>query len=556
MNAEQAPLDNGEEQRVAQLIDRAQQSDAVRSRIYKLVESSNSLVANLDLSAVLHGIATAAADLMNAKYAAIGVIGPRGNLEHFTHTGMSDAEVAAIGDLPEGKGLLGALLHTDQPLRLAKMSVDPRSVGFPDHHPPMTSFLGVPILMRGEVLGRLYLSDRLDGEEFSEIDEVFATTLAASAGIAISNARLLEEVQYKEQWSAALAETMRIILTDGFEEGMTSILHATRTLAQADLVVIAMNDEGDELVIDMAEGELAEELLSQSFSVLEGNIGQVAVSGITSVLTDLENEPLAQFGISGTAVIAPIFRADSIIGLLITVRNAKAPDYAASDVAMVNSFADQAGIAIDKMRSAEAVSRLELLEDRNRIARDLHDHVIQRIFAAGLSLKAVATRLGDSPESAKLTEQIAELDHTISDIRHTIFALQRGTRGTDGVRSRVLEILERVSDSFEIEPRVQFSGPVDLITDAALADDIVAVINEGLTNVVKHAQASTARVFVSAMAGELTIEIKDDGAGLGEGHGHGHGLNNMHHRAEARGGEFSIGPAKPRGTTLFWSVPV
>lgn len=554
MNAEQAPLDNGEEQRVAQLIDRAQQSDAVRSRIYKLVESSNSLVANLDLSAVLHGIATAAADLMNAKYAAIGVIGPRGNLEHFTHTGMSDAEVAAIGDLPEGKGLLGALLHTDQPLRLAKMSVDPRSVGFPDHHPPMTSFLGVPILMRGEVLGRLYLSDRLDGEEFSEIDEVFATTLAASAGIAISNARLLEEVQYKEQWSAALAETMRIILTDGFEEGMTSILHATRTLAQADLVVIAMNDEGDELVIDMAEGELAEELLSQSFSVLEGNIGQVAVSGITSVLTDLENEPLAQFGISGTAVIAPIFRADSIIGLLITVRNAKAPDYAASDVAMVNSFADQAGIAIDKMRSAEAVSRVELLEDRNRIARDLHDHVIQRIFAAGLSLKAVATRLGDSPESAKLTEQIAELDHTISDIRHTIFALQRGTRGTDGVRSRVLEILERVSDSFDIEPRVQFSGPVDLITDAALADDIVAVINEGLTNVVKHAHASTARVFVSAMAGELTIEIKDDGAGLGEGHGH--GLNNMHHRAEARGGEFSIGPAKPRGTTLFWSVPV
>ena len=554
MNAEQAPLDNGEEQRVAQLIDRAQQSEAVRSRIYKLVESSNSLVANLDLSDVLHGIATAAADLMNAKYAAIGVIGPRGNLEHFTHTGMSDAEVAAIGDLPEGKGLLGALLHTDQPLRLAKMSVDPRSVGFPDHHPPMTSFLGVPILMRGEVLGRLYLSDRLDGEEFSEIDEVFATTLAASAGIAISNARLLEEVQYKEQWSAALAETMRIILTDGFEEGMTSILHATRTLAQADLVVIAMNDEGDELVIDMAEGELAEELLSQSFSVLEGNIGQVAVSGITSVLTDLENEPLAQFGISGTAVIAPIFRADSIIGLLITVRNAKAPDYAASDVAMVNSFADQAGIAIDKMRSAEAVSRVELLEDRNRIARDLHDHVIQRIFAAGLSLKAVATRLGDSPESAKLTEQIAELDHTISDIRHTIFALQRGTRGTDGVRSRVLEILERVSDSFDIEPRVQFSGPVDLITDAALADDIVAVINEGLTNVVKHAHASTARVFVSAMAGELTIEIKDDGAGLGEGHGH--GLNNMHHRAEARGGEFSIGPAKPRGTTLFWSVPV
>lgn len=554
MNAEQAPLDNGEEQRVAQLIDRAQQSEAVRSRIYKLVESSNSLVANLDLSAVLHGIATAAADLMNAKYAAIGVIGPRGNLEHFTHTGMSDAEVAAIGDLPEGKGLLGALLHTDQPLRLAKMSADPRSVGFPPHHPPMTSFLGVPILMRGEVLGRLYLSDRLDGEEFSEIDEVFATTLAASAGIAISNARLLEEVQYKEQWSAALAETMRIILTDGFEEGMTSILHATRTLAQADLVVIAMNDEGDELVIDMAEGELAEELLSQSFSVLEGNIGQVAVSGITSVLTDLENEPLAQFGISGTAVIAPIFRADSIIGLLITVRNAKAPDYAASDVAMVNSFADQAGIAIDKMRSAEAVSRVELLEDRNRIARDLHDHVIQRIFAAGLSLKAVATRLGDSPESAKLTEQIAELDHTISDIRHTIFALQRGTRGTDGVRSRVLEILERVSDSFDIEPRVQFSGPVDLITDAALADDIVAVINEGLTNVVKHAHASTARVFVSAMAGELTIEIKDDGAGLGEGHGH--GLNNMHHRAEARGGEFSIGPAKPRGTTLFWSVPV
>lgn len=537
---------------LTQLIDRAQDVVAARSRLYKLIAANNAMVSNLDLQTLLQRIVELAADLVDAKYAAIGVIGPDGSLENFTHTGVSDEVAKSIGHNPEGKGLLRAMLIEGEPLRLANMTADPRSVGFPPNHPEMTSLLGVPITVRGEVLGRLYLSDRVDGNEFSSDDELFAVSLAATAGIAISNSRFLINAQQSERWAKAIAESMRAILND--EDALEILATAVCDISDADLVAILTRTGENEITIEHAVGAISQEIQSLSFSLADSHTGRAALTRKTTILTDLVGGPLNDFGNFGSTIVAPIIRSDDVTGLLVVARNYGEPAYSQTDADQISSFADQAGIAMERIKSFENLRQLELLEDRNRIARDLHDHVIQRLFAAGLSLKAVATKLGDSAESKRLNDQIVELDSTIADIRQAIFALQRQPEDSEGLRLRVLDIVDRISPSFPQRPRVQFSGPIDLITDSALADDVVAVVNEGLTNVVKHANATAVSLSISAIAGTLSVEIHDDGVGLGDGLGN--GLENMKQRAEKLGGEFVARRSRPRGTTITWTVQV
>lgn len=537
---------------LTQLIDRAQDVVAARSRLYKLIAANNVMVSNLDLQTLLQRIVELAADLVDAKYAAIGVIGPDDSLENFTHTGVSDEVAKSIGIYPEGRGLLGALLAEGEPLRLANMATDTRSVGFPPNHPEMTSFLGVPITVRGEVLGRLYLSDRADGNEFSSDDELFAVSLAATAGIAISNSRFLIKTQQNERWARAIAESMRAILND--EDALDILATAVCDISDADLVAILTRTGEDQIKIEYAVGAISQEIESLTFSLADSPTGQAALTRKTTILNDLANGPLNEFGDFGSTIVAPIIRSDDVTGLLVVARNNGEPAYSQTDADQITSFADQAGIAMERIKSFENLRHMELLEDRNRIARDLHDHVIQRLFAAGLSLKAVATKLGDTAESKRLNDQIVELDSTIAEIRQTIFALQRQPEDSEGLRFRVLEIVDRISPSLPQRPRVQFSGPIDLITDSALADDIVAVVNEGLTNIVKHANATEVSLTISAIAGTLSVEIHDDGVGLGDGMGH--GLENMKQRAEKLGGEFEARRSRPKGTTITWTVQV
>ena len=537
---------------LTQLIDRAQDVVAARSRLYKLIAANNVMVSNLDLQTLLQRIVELAADLVDAKYAAIGVIGPDGSLENFTHTGVSEEVVKSIGSYPEGKGLLGALLTEGKPLRLADLSDEPRSVGLPPNHPKMTSFLGVPITVRGEVLGRLYLSDRNDGTEFSSDDELFATSLAATAGIAIANSRFLIKTQQNERWARAIAESMRAILND--EDALEILATAVCDISDADLVAILTRTGEDAVKIEHAVGAAAEELQSATFTISESDTGRAALAQKKTILTNLVGGPLKDYGDFGSTIVAPIIRSDEVTGLLVVARNEKESAYSQTDADQISSFADQAGIAMERIKSFEDLRQMEVLEDRNRIARDLHDHVIQRLFAAGLSLKAVATKLGDTAESERINDQIAELDSTIADIRQTIYALQRQPDDSQTLRYRVLEIVDRISPSLPQRPRVQFTGPIDLITDATLADDIVAVVNEGLTNVVKHANATEVSLTISAIAGTLSVGIHDDGVGLGDGLGH--GLENMKQRAEKLGGEFEARKSRPKGTTFTWTVQV
>lgn len=544
---------------LTQLIGRANEVMATQARLRDLITATNSVVSDLDLPTVLRNIAESARTLVNARYAAMGVIGEDGHLEQFIHVGMDQSVVDEIGHLPEGKGLLGALIQDPVPVRLQSLAADQRSSGFPVHHPPMTSFLGVPIRVRDEVYGNLYLTDRADGE-FSADDEELIQALAASAGIAIANARLFEESRFRERWSNALAEVNRHLLANDEDEGIEILMQRLHELASADLVcILKANPDQDSLLVDRVVGDGSAELLNSTFA-FEGSVAQSVIEdGSPRSFNRSQSHPntgfLTQSGMA-EALLIPFDSTGEERGLLVVARLEGRPPFQNLETELASSFADQATLAVQRSQARLDQQQMERLEDRSRIARDLHDHVIQRLFAAGLSLQAVASTLGPGPAATKITVQISDIDDTIAQIRQTIFALKNdGSSTSDGLRARLREVTDKVADQFKSPPKIRFLGPVDLMSDQGATDDVAAVVTEALANVVRHAQATSVSISVSAAAGQLTVDVIDDGVGL-SGNESFSGLSNLRKRAKARDGDLSVEDAKPHGTHLTWSIPV
>lgn len=544
---------------LAQLISRADEVMATQARLRNLITATNSVVGDLDLPTVLRNIAESARKLVNARYAAMGVIGADGHLEQFIHVGMDPSVADQIDHLPEGKGLLGALIEDPQPVRLRSLAADQRSSGFPANHPPMTSFLGVPIRVRDEVYGNLYLTDQVGGE-FSADDEELIQALAASAGIAIANARLFEESRFQERWSNALAQVNRHMLENDEDAGIDILTQQLLELTTADLVcVLRAVPERDTLLVNRAVGLGSAELLDATFA-FEGSVAQSVIEdGSPRTFDRSQSHPstgfLSQSGMA-QALFVPFDISDDERGLLVVARNEEQLPFHNLDIELASSFADQATLAVQRSRSRSDQQKMEILEDRSRIARDLHDHVIQRLFAAGLSLQAVASGLSPSPAATKIVTQISEIDDTIAQIRQTIFALKSNSASTaGGLRARLREVIEKVADQFVSPPKIRFLGPVDLMSDHGATDDVVAVVTESLANIVRHAGADSVSISVSAAAGQLSVDVVDDGVGL-VGDLHFSGLSNLRNRAEARNGELSVEDVKPHGTHLTWSIPV
>ncbi|MGZ5368210.1 MAG: sensor histidine kinase [Aeromicrobium sp.] len=543
---------------LGQLFERAHEVMETQERLGNLIRATNSVVSDLDLPTVLTRIAESAKQLVGARYAAMGVIGEDGHLEQFIHVGMDDSIVEQIDHLPEGKGLLGALIQDPQPVRLRTISSDQRSSGFPTNHPPMKSFLGVPIRVRDEVYGNLYLTDHVNGE-FSADDEELAQALAASAGIAIANARLFEESRYRERWSTALADTNRYMLADEEEDGLQFLIERVLELADADIVcVLHVVHDGDDLVVDRAVGQSADVLLERTFP-LEGTVCQEVLSaGHARMVNSGHEYPSHGFlHLAGVkeALLVPFDVSALERGVLAVARSSGRSGFQRRDLDMTASFADQVTLAVQRTRSRENSQWMEILEDRSRIARDLHDHVIQRLFAAGLSLQAIASGLGPGEPAQRITAQIVDIDETIAQIRQSIFALKTdGRNPASGLRARIREVVDRVADQLPISPKLRFLGPVDLMSDREVTDDAAAVVTEALANVVRHAQASSVAVTISAANSELSIDVVDDGKGPGQ-HPQLSGIANLRHRAQQRGGDMTVQNGKPGGTHLTWSIP-
>lgn len=521
-------------------------------RIRELLRATRIVVEQIELDRVLRTVVEAAVSLSGSRYGALGVIAPTGGLEQFIHVGMPQELAGRIGHLPEGRGILGAVIDSGTSIRLDHLGDDDRSAGFPAHHPPMDSFLGVPVVVRGEVFGNLYLTDKIDGS-FTAEDEELVGSLAATAGIAIDNARLFDESRRRERWSAALAEINVTLLSGDVEDPLAVVVETVASAVGAELVCL-VRPLDDELLIEVARGDGALTLQGTRVAA-EGSLVMRALESGGPVVVESFAHPQRGGAGYGPTVAVPLFADGQPLGALTISRPVGNERFTTADLEMAAEFARQTSVAIAFARARLDRQQLELVEERTRIARDLHDHVIQRLFGAGLALQS-ASGLADPALAARIAEQVDAIDAAISEIRTVVFTLQsRPDAARDGLRHRVLDVAAEVGPALGWSPRLGFVGAVDLFVDDDLADDIVAVVREGLANVVRHAQAEQGAVRVEIVGGRLVVTVEDDGVGLPERLERSSGTGNLADRASARGGTFVLAPADPHGTRLEWSIP-
>jgi len=531
---------------------------ATQRRLELLTEANGAILAEHSLEDVLHRIVSAARELASARYAALGVLAPDGSLEQFVHEGLDGAAVCPPGQLPRGDGLLGVLVSDPRPLRLARISDDPRSVGLPPTHPPMESFLGVPVEVRGAVYGNLYLTEREGGGAFTADDVTAVVALAATAGVAIENARLFAASRRREQGAAAAAQVSSSLLDPASGTDPVALVADTvLRLTGADVVSLVVPTARATFRVRLARGERAGELEGLEYDAAT-TIAEEALASRRGVRVDLlPEQPRFTIHVQrlfevGAALALPLHGALRSHGVLVVARRLGRPPFDQTELELSESFAAQAAIALELAAARADQQRLAVLEDRERIARDLHDHVIQRLFAAGLSLEGIAAT-ADGTTADRLGPVVDDLDAAIREIRTLVFRLQPTT--SPGVRSVVLEAAGRVGAVLGVEPDVRIEGPVDTVTDPDLVEDVSAVVREALSNVVRHASARAVRVGVSAAAGELRVVVADDGRGPGVDERRS-GLRNLEQRARRHGGRCElVGPASG-GTELRWSIPL
>jgi signal transduction histidine kinase len=547
---------------LAELQTRLQAVLDTRDRTHALLEAVVAIGGHLELEVVLRQIVEAAVELVSARYGALGVIGEGGRLAEFVPVGLDESQIAGIAHWPEGRGLLGKLITDPRPLRIPDIAVHPESSGFPEGHPPMRSFLGVPVRIRDEVYGNLYLTEKQGGAEFDEEDEALTQALAAAAGVAIENARLYSEARRQQQWLRANAEVTQRLLSEAVPgEVLDLVTQRALEISGADLVALALpTGNREQLVIEHASGEGAAGALGLVLPTHGSASGIVMASGkplaVESFSDDERVAPVAREHMPlGPAVLVPLGPAGNVRGVLTAGRHQGSLPLSPPAVEMVITFAAQAGIGLELAEHRRDLQRLVLFEDRDRIARDLHDLVIQRLFATGMSLQG-ATALMRDPEGTRRVQQAVDaLDETIRDIRSTIFSLQsRGEDEPAGVRGRILAVVDEMTASLGFAPALRMAGPLDTLVPDDIADQMLVALREALANAAKHAQAS--RVDITVETGtDLVLMVRDNGAGITRTTRRS-GLANLAERAADLGGTLRTAAAEGGGTELEWRVPL
>jgi signal transduction histidine kinase len=485
------------------------------------------------------------------------VVAPHGGLEQFIYVGMTSHDVDAIGHLPEGQGLLGALIDDPRPIRLQHLSEDPRSCGLPPGHPPMDGFLGVPVRVRDEVFGNLYLANQ-SGGEFTADDEELVLSLASTAGFAIENARLYAETTRRQAWAVASGEITAALLSVEASDPLGVLASRVLSLADAHLVyVVRPADDPAMLVVETASGEGEDDVRGRQFPIAGSIAGSVIEGGQPRIISEASSrEPFAAAEWSfGPTMAVPLISAGRARGVLVVSRRQGSLKFVDADLEIAADFAGRAAVAMELADARADQQRMLLLEERGRIARDLHDHVIQQLYGTGLELQAVAGLVPRGRAADTVEGAIENIDAAIAQIRTAIFALTRSrSGGSEAIRHRIIDVVNEIGTSLPGTPRLTFSGPVDLVIDGALAHDVLAVLREALTNVVKHAEAQHVTVSVATSGREVVLEVTDDGIGIPPT-GRRSGLRNLETRALERGGSFSAGSEDGR-TVLLWSVPL
>ncbi|WP_407320297.1 GAF domain-containing protein [Isoptericola halotolerans] len=518
----------------------------------------------LDLETTLQRVVQAAADVVDARYAALGVLGEDGQIAQFITVGLTENEIRAIGAYPRGRGLLGELIRHPVPLRLPDMGADHRSVGFPAHHPPMRTFLGVPLRVRGSAFGNLYLTDKRGGMEFSTEDQRLVEALASAASVAVENARLYDEARLRERWAHGNDEISRRVLEgDAPQEVLDAVAREALQVAAADVAVLAtVPDESDRLRVRSAHGPGTEGLVGTDVR-LEGTFAAEAyVSGRPVVTADAASDRRQTLSFNPPSVVGPLAALPlggpgRTAGVLTVGRRLGTVPFPRVVVDALAAFAAQAAVALELSERRRDGERLAVVRDRDRIARDLHDLAIQRLYATGLSLEGVGRRLQDAApaDAERVNRAVGDLDETISLIRTTIRGLRPSTGGARrvGVRARLVAEVDAATRTLGFTPALRMSGPVDTLVAPDVGDHLVAVVREALSNVGRHAEARTASVDLVA-GDEISLTVRDDGGGLPADAARS-GLANLERRAQELGGTFAAEAARP-GTLLRWNVPL
>ena len=533
-----------------------------RDRLQGLLDAVVAVGAGLELEGTLNRIVHTAVELVDARYGALGVLSQdkQERLSEFVTIGVDDDTKTSMGHLPEGRGLLGVLIENPHPIRVADLTEHPSSVGFPANHPPMRSFLGAPIRVRGEIFGNLYLTEKRGAGAFTADDEVVLQGLAAAAGVAVENARLFEESRMRERWLEASGEVNAALLGGASsQDALALITRRTLELSRSDCALILLADPPDHVLVRAGAGESGERLVGVRVRADESMVEDVFRGASPRLIQDLAEVMPEGWSVAGgefgPAVVVPLGAGNVLGGVLLAMRDKGATQYRADQMPLLASFAGQAAMAMELAEKHRAQRQLDVLADRDRIAGDLHDHVIQRLFATGMSLQGTVRRITDPDVRRRVSRAVEQLDETVREIRTSIFDLHTtGIDSSTSLRRRMLDIVDELSGGAEVTPSVRISGAVDTLVPDQLAAHATAVLREALSNAVRHSRAGTIVVTVEAGV-DLVIDVVDDGVGFPPGVARS-GLLGIERRAGRCGGALNVTPGPEGGTRLTWRVPL
>ena len=525
-----------------------------------LLTAITAVSTGLDLEPTLHKIVETAGHLVGARYAALGVLDNSGKLDHFVYTGIDDATAAAIGEPPCGGGVLGVVIERGEPLRLDEISAHPASAGFPPHHPVMRSFLGVPVHVRGEVFGRLYLADKITGL-FTEQDETVLLALAGAAGVAVENARLYEQAVRRERWLEATGEVVTELLAGGdSDRALKLVASRALELTAADTAMIMLPSDPDAVDADVTDlriavcvGNGAGSLVGWMLPVQGSTTGAVFSDHLPRNVAELAFEPQTFGTILGPAVASPLRFGQSLTGVLVTVRALGSAPFDQDDARLVAKFADHAALALREAERQAAQRKSEVFAERDRIARDLHDHVIQRLFGIGLSMLTTKRSARPPAVVARIGMHMEDMQQVVREIRAAIFDLQLDPASGADVRTALKKVITELTDNASLHTAVRMTGPLDLMP-ADLAQNVEATVREAVSNAVRHAHASELTVTIS-VNGSVVIDVTDNGVGIPSAVARS-GLHNLGTRAAALHGTFSVTARPEGGTRLVWMAPL
>ncbi len=527
--------------------------------IENLLAAFAAIADDLGLETVLERVISAACRLVDARFGALGVIGPDRMLSHFITVGLDDDQITRIGSLPRGHGVLGLLITEPHPLRLTDLRRHPQAYGFPAHHPQMTSFLGVPIRVHDTVFGNLYLTEKHGGIDFSDADEKLLISLASAAGVAIENSRLFDDSTRRTRWLEGGLEAAEALLGqhhaahNDLELVTQHAIHASQSI-----LALVLRDFGHHqgLICEAADGIESGAHLGRR------------VEGVPALDTlSPTDRPLLLTGAEMSRVL-PATAADTINAVLcsrlpggperhflIIGRAPGATAFTEVDYEMLRSFTSHVSLALELLKAHRQREEDAVLGDRDRIARDLHDLVIQRLFATGLSIQSLRKYTADPHAIERISAVTGELDATIRELRDTIYALRSIPRNAPTFTSTVFSLVADAFDGHDLEPVLQLSGPLDASIEGERADHIRAVLLEGLSNALRHAEARSITTALTVAGEQFDLVISDDGRGFVDA-ARTSGLANMKHRAELCGGTLSITSTPGHGTEVHLALPL